>query len=72
MMLDFAEQTGSGIVIMVWSFLSAHQITKYLNATLIDFLHVLCWVNKNQDYYIFHSKIIYSQQQYKLGGLDIY
>ena len=47
-MLDFAEQTGSGIVIMVWSFLSMQQITKYLNATLVELLHVLCWVNMNQ------------------------
>jgi hypothetical protein len=32
-MLDFAEQTGSGIVIMVWSFLSSIIIHQYHNAT---------------------------------------
>jgi hypothetical protein len=30
MMLDFAEQTGSGIVIMVWSFLTKEEVDTYL------------------------------------------
>ena len=32
MMLDFAEQTGSGIVIMVWSFLNLQLLRKYKNS----------------------------------------
>ena len=31
-MLDFAEQTGSGIVIMVWSFLNLQLLRKYKNS----------------------------------------
>jgi hypothetical protein len=32
-MLNFAEQTGSGAVIVVWSFLIVSEIVSYLNAT---------------------------------------
>ena len=48
-MLDFAEQTGSGIVIMVWSFLEVRQFTRYLNVPLVHFLHVVL-LNINQVY----------------------
>ena len=34
MMLNFADQTGSGAVIMVWSFLSKVVSTKYMNSTI--------------------------------------
>ena len=38
MMLDFAEQTGSGIVIMVWSFLHVGGIDHYQIATCYCYL----------------------------------
>jgi hypothetical protein len=48
-MLDFAEQTGSGIVIVVWSFLQVIELSKYIiiamqnsqaNRDALEVLHV--------------------------------
>ena len=36
-MLNFAEQTGSGAVIVVWSFLTPRGLSKYKNISLIDY-----------------------------------
>ena len=35
-MLNFAEQTGSGAVIVVWLFLTTKEKVKYINTTIIN------------------------------------